>query len=217
MIENWAEELREFSKITGGDKMSLTSEIIKTLDDLVWGIAASLGGRWEFDQEYAAGREGSWNYVAELKNGDKRISFSTGHYKIDNRFIIRGVFPKDKKGQYQTSYNAKNLEITVAIDRGPEKIAHAIQSRLLPEYEAQLVIVLENIKKSDAYHAGRIETLKTIAEYFGQPTPEDDGKAIYPEMGRGIYKIEADSEGVKFEVTCGVPEALRIFEILKQK
>lgn len=195
--------------------MSLTPERIKELDDQVREIAGHLGMEW--DQEYADRQEQSWHYNAEIKNGDKRISFSTSILTGKDRLIIRAVFPRDQKGQYQTPYNAKNLEITVAIDRGAEKIARAIETRLLPEYEKHLAIVLENIEKSNAYHAGRMETLKTIAEYFGQPTPEDDGKAIYPGMGKGIYKIEAVSEGVKFDVTCGVPEALRIFEILKQK
>ena len=196
--------------------MSLTPETVKTLDDQVKEIAGYLGMEW--DQEYANRQERNWNYHAEIKLGNKRISFGTGAYKIDNRFVIRAVFPRDGKGQIQSGgYGVKYPEITVAMDRGPEKIANAIQSRLLPEYEKQLAVALERIEKSDAYHAGRLQTLKVIAEYFGQLVPEDDDKAISPGLELGIYKIEAASEGVKFDVACGVPEALQIFEILKKK
>jgi hypothetical protein len=200
----------------GGGKMSLIPERIKELDNQVKEIAAHL--EWEFDQEYADRQERNWNYHAEIKNGNKVISFSTSDFTGKIRFIIRAVFPRDKKNQsWDGGYNTKRPEITVGRDRGPEKIAHAIQSRLLPEYEKQLVIALENIKKSDAYHAVRMETLKTIAEYFGLPTPEDDDKAIYPGMEKGVYKIEAASEGVKFDISTSVEKALQIFEILKKE
>lgn len=194
--------------------MSLIPERIKELDDQVREIGKHLG--MEFDEEERRRRdEWSSDYWAGLISGNKKISFQTGDYKLQGRFNIRADFPKDKKGQLQRGYNGRWPEITVAIDRGAEKIARAIETRLLPEYEKQLAIALEQVEKSDAYHAVRLQTLKTVAEYFGQPIPEDDDKPIYPEMGKGIYKIEAISEGVKFEVTCGVPEALRIFEILK--
>ena len=200
--------------------MSLTLERIKELDDQVMEIAWHLGMEW--DQEYSARQEQSWNYNAEIKSGNKRISFSTRDTEFHGRFIIRGVFPRDKRGQFQHSYHDhdKRHEITVAMDRGAEKIAHAIQSRLLPEYEKQLLVALERIKKSDAYHAGRLQVLKVVAEYFGHPMPEDDDKAIYPPIEDGllgIYKIEANFEGgIKFDVSCTVEKALRIFEILKQ-
>ncbi len=199
--------------------MSLTPERIKELDDQVREIGKHLG--MEFDEEERKRRD-EWSsiYWAGLISGDKRISFSTSNITGKTRLFIRPVFPRDQKGQYQTPYNAKHPEITVAMDRGPEKIAHAIQSRLLPEYEKQLVIVLENIAKSDAYHAMRMETLKTIAEYFSIPIPEDDDKAIYPPIDGGllgIYKIEADSEGVKFDVSTTVKKALQIFEILRKE
>lgn len=193
--------------------MKLTTEDLKKLDDLVRDIGKYLG--MEFDEEYINLQERDWNYWAQLKNGNKRISFNAGDYKAVGRFIIRGEFPRDKRGQIHTPYNAEWPKITIAIDRGPEKIAKAIQSRLMPDYDRQLVIALEGVKKSDAYHAGRLSVLKTMADYFGQPIPEDDNAAIHPKMGMGIYKIEAVSEGVKFEVSCGVKEALKIFEILK--
>ncbi len=196
--------------------MSLTPEIIKTLDDQVKEIAGYLGMEW--DQEYADRQEQSWNYNAEIWNGNKRISFQHGGYKKEGRFFIQAVFPKDKRGQIKRDYNLKHPEITVAMDRGPEKIAHAIQSRLLPEYEKQLVVALERIEKSDAYHAGRLEVLRAVAEYFGDPAPEDDDKAIYPglELGLGIYKIEANSDGgIKFDVSCDVQKALKIFDVLR--
>lgn len=200
--------------------MSLTPERIKELNDYVRGIAAHLG--WEFDEEYAGHQEQTWSYNVQIKSGDKRISFSTSEFTGKLRFIIRAVFPKDKRGQLQTGgYNTKHPEISVAIARGPEKIAHAIQSRLLPEYEEQLAVALDHVEKSNAYHAGRMQTLKTVAEYFGQTAPENDDKAIYPpggheKLGFGIYKIETVSEGVKFEVSCSIDKALKIFNILKQ-
>ncbi len=195
--------------------MSLTPELIEELDNQVKEIAGHLGMEW--DQEYADRQEQSWNYHAEIWSGDKRIAFSTSDLTGKVRFIIRAVFPKDKRGQIRRDYNRKHPEITVAMDRGPEKIARAIETRLLPEYEEQLAIVLECIEKSDAYHAGRLEILKAVAEYFGQPIPEDDDKAIYPglELGLGVYKIEVSSDGVKFDVSTTVEKALQIFEILK--
>jgi len=205
--------------------MRLSPETIKTLDDQVKEIAGHLG--WEFDQEYADRQEQSWNYHAEIWNGNKRIALSTGTYKIDNRFVIRGQFPRDKKGEiWNGGYNVKQPEITVSMDRGPEKIAHAIQSRLLPEYERQLAIALDRIEKSDAYHAGRLQTLKAVAEYFGQPAPEDDDKAISPniknpdgtETSLGIFKIEICSDRqIFFSVTCPIEKALQIVDLLKQK
>ena len=197
--------------------MSITPETIKTLDDQVREIGKFL--EMEFDQEEKAKRgEWSLNYWAGLKTGSKRISFQTGDYKLRGRFEIRAVFPQDKKGQIQSGgYNVKTPEITVAIDRGAEKIARAIQSRLLPEYEKQLITVLENIERSNNYHAGRLQILKTVAEYFGQVAPEDDDKPIYPYSGWGIYKIESTSDGVKFEVSASVQIALKIFELLKVK
>ncbi len=195
--------------------MSLSMEQIKTLDNQVREIAGHLGMEW--DQEYADRQEQSWNYHAEIWSGDKRIAFSTSDLTGKVRFIIRAVFPKDKKGQYQIQYNAQHPEITVAMDRGPEKIAMAIETRLLPEYEEQLAIALENIKRSDVYHEGRLKVLQTVAEYFGQPAPEDDDKPIYPgmESGLGIYKIEVSSDGVKFDVSTTVEKSMQIFEILK--
>ena len=198
--------------------MSLTPETVKTLDDQVREIARYL--EMEFDEEYAARREGSWNYHAEIWNGNKRISFSTGQYKQEGRFQIRAVFPMDKKGQIHRDYNTKHPEITVAMGRGAEKIARAIETRLLPEYERQLAIALDRIEKSNACYEGRLQTLKTVAEYFGECIPEDDNKPIYLghlQLGMGIYKIETCSEGVKFDISTTIEKALRIFDILKEK
>jgi len=209
--------------------MSLTPETVKTLDDQVREIAGHL--EMEFDQEYADRQERNWSYHAEIKSGNKRILFSTLNFnpnsalKNNGRFVIRAVFPMDKKGQIHRNYNTKHPEITVAMDRGPEKISRAIETRLLPEYEKQLTIALERIEKSNASHANRLQALQTVAKYFGQPVPENDDKAIYPEIivgvdgnlkGLGIYKIEAASEGVKFDVSCDVQKAIKIFDVLKQ-
>lgn len=193
--------------------MKLTPEALQKLDDQVREIGKHLG--MEFDQEYADRQEQIWNYHSEIKSGNKRIAFQTGGYKMEDRFSIRGEFLKDKKGQIHHDYNAEWPKITVAIDRGPEKIAKAIQSRLMPEYERQLAVAMENNLKSDAYHDARLQALRTVADYFGQPVPEDDDKAIHPEMGLGIYKIEAVSEGLKFEVSTTTEKALQIFKILK--
>ncbi len=194
--------------------MKLSPEDLQKLDDQVREIGTHL--RMAFVEGYANRHERDWNYRAELKSGNKRISFSTSDYKIAARFAIRGEFPRDKRGQvHNGGYNAKWPEITVAMDRGPEKIAKAIQSRLMPEYERQLAFALENNLKSDAYHDGRLKALRAVTEYFGQPPPRSDEEAIYPEMGRGIYKIEAVSEGLKFEVSTTVEKALQIFKILK--
>jgi len=207
--------------------MSLLPETIKALNDQVREIAQHLG--MEFDREFSKRQEQIWNYHGEINSGNKRIAFSTLKFnpesalKDNGRFVIRAVFPKDKKGQCQyVGYNVETPKITVAMDRGSKKISRAIKTRLLPEYERQLVIALERIEKSDAYHAGRLQILKTVAEYFGQPAPENDDKAIYPpggheKLGLGIYKIEVCSDDqVTFTVTCGVPKALKIFDILKQ-
>jgi len=202
--------------------MSLTPETVKTLDDQVREIARHL--EMEFDEEYAAERqEHRWSYHAEIKSDNKRISFATSDYRPElalkncDRWIIRAVFPKDKRGQIQTGgYNVKTPEITVAMDRGAEKIARAIETRLLPEYEKQLTIALERIEKSDAYHEARLQTIKTVAEYFGQPVPEDDDRAIYPGPGWGVYKIEAVGNGeIKFYISAPMAKAISIFEILR--
>ncbi len=197
----------------GGENVKLTTEDLQKLDDQVREIGKYLG--MEFDQEYVDRQEREWNYWAELKNGNKRISFNTSDSKIAGRFLIRGEFPKDKRGQTHRDYNAEWPKITVAMDRGADKIAKAIQSRLLPEYEKQLAVALERIARSDAYHDGRLMALRAVAEYFGQCMPGDDDKAIHPEMGLGIYKIEATSEGIKFDVDTSVEKALQIFQILK--
>lgn len=193
--------------------MKLTPEDLKKLDDQVKEIGKYLG--MEFDQEYADRHEQDWNYWVKLKNGDKRISFNTGDYLARGRFIIRGEFPKDKKGQVHAPYNATWPQISIAINRGAEKIAKAIQSRLMPEYERQLTVALETNLKSDAYHDGRLEALRAVTEYFGQPPPRSDDEAIHPGAEIGIYKIEAVSEGLKFDVSCTIEKALQIFEILK--
>ncbi len=207
--------------------MSLTAETVKTLDDQVREIGKYL--EMEFDQEYADRQERSWNYHAEIKSGNKRISFSVfglDHFpplKNQGRFFIRGEFPKDKKGQvHNGGYNVKTPEITVAMDRGAEKIAKAIQGRLMPEYELQLAVALERIEESDAYHEDRLQILKTVAEYFGQPAPKDDDAAIYPpggheKLGFGIYKIEATSDELTFDVSTTIKKALQIFDVLKMK
>lgn len=192
--------------------MKLTPEELKKMDDQIREIGRHLG--MEFDPAYIYERDR--NYVSHLKSGNKKISFTTGDYKLQGRFEIRGEFPRDKRGTINRPYNTEWPQITVAIDRGPEKIAKAIQSRLLPEYEKQLAVALENNIKSDAYHDGRLKVLRAISDYFGRPVLEDDNTAIYPETGMGIYKIEVVSEGVKFEVSCGITEALKIFDILKE-
>ncbi len=200
--------------------MSLTPETIKTLDDQVREIARHL--EMEFDEEYAGRREGNWNYHAEIWKGNKRISFSALDFTGKTRLAIRAVFPRDKRGQvHNGGYNVKTPEITVAMNRGQEKIARAIETRLLPEYEKQLAVALENIERSKAYHEVRLQPLKAVAEYFGQPVPEDNDKAIYPKLigtGRdmGIYKIETCSEGVKFDVSCDMQKAIKIFDVLKE-
>ncbi len=195
--------------------MKLSPEALQKLDDQIREIGQHLG--MEFDQEYADNRDENWNYRAELKQGSKWISIDIGGYKQEGRFIIRGQFPRDKKGQIHRTHNAKQVEITVAMDRGSEKIAKTIQSRLMPEYEKQLAIALENNLKSDAYRDGRLKALRAVALYFGQTCPESDDAAIYPEMSIGIYKIEAVSEGLKFQVECSLEKALEIFEILKKE
>jgi hypothetical protein len=199
--------------------MKFAAEDLSRLDNQVREIGKYLG--MDFDQDYVDRQERDWNYSSELKSGPKRISFRASDYKAQDRFVIRGEFPKDKKGQiHRAEYNLKWPEITVAIDRGAEKIAKAIKSRLMPEYEKQLPVVLEMIQKSDAYHAGRLQVLQTVADYFGQPRPEEDDKAIYPgpEVSRKIYKIEPGSDGgVKFDVNTSVEKALTIFDILKQE
>lgn len=194
--------------------MGNTPEYLKEMDDKVREIGKHLG--MEFDHEYADKQERNWNYWSQLKNGNKVISFHTGGYKFIDRWRISVSFPRDARGQAQTGYNVKCPEINISMGKSSEKVAKDIKSRLLPEYEKQLADVLVRNESSNRYAEGRMRQICEIADFLGQKRPEDDNRlALYPMLGKGVYKIEPYSqEHVKFDVECPADKAIEILKIL---
>lgn len=161
--------------------------------------------------------EREWNYYSYLKNGNKVLCFHAGD---KDRWMISVDFPRDAKGQMQTGYGDARLEITVSMAKCAEKIAKDIKSRLIPEYEAQLVKVLERIEKANAYAAGRLAQIRKVAEFLGVDEPKDDEKRnaiIY--LGheqKGIYSIEAyGKEKVKIkDIEVSAELAIEILKVV---
>ncbi len=192
--------------------MKLTPKQLKEMDDKVREIGKFLD--MEFDKEGASKRKRGWNYWAELKNGKKTRSFHTSDFELQGRWEIRAEFPRDNKRQLQTIYGDHQPEITVSMNKSAEKIARDIKSRLLPEYESQLVEVLARIESSNKYEAGKLATKKKIVDFLGVSIHEANG-CLYPDGQRGVYKIEANSEKtVKFDVEVGADKAIEILKIL---
>ena len=193
--------------------MSNTPEYLKVMDDRVREIGKHLG--MELDEKECA-KERYWNYLANLKNGNKVICLSTGQYKFKDRWHISGSFPRDNKNQSQTEYNVKLPDITVAMNKTPEKVAKDIKARLLPKYEAQLAKVLVRIESSNKYHADKLACVQKIAGFLNVEVPTDDYRmALFPQGQRGVYKIEPYSDGkVKFDVEVDADKAIEILKIL---
>lgn len=193
--------------------MSNTPEYLRKMDDKVREIGKYLG--MEFDEEYAQKHERDYNYWSHLKNGTKGISFHTSDYKLKDRWQIRAEFPRDDKGRLNTGYNQKWPEITVAMSKGPEKIAKDIKSRLLPGYEKQLADVIARNESANRYVEGRLTQICKVADFLGMERPDDDSKTLYPPSEKGVYRIAAYSDNsVKFEVEVDADRAIEVLKIL---
>ena len=168
---------------------------------------------------FASDEDMRWNKWAHLKGPDNQeIRVENGDYKTKGRFSFSGCFPRNEKGEYL--HYGKSTSITVAVDTTPERIAKAIQSRLLPEYLIELKKAIEQTEASNRYHRTRHDNLKKIADHLGvELSSWDGGKTdfIYADIP-AIRRIEAYGEDtVKFEVETTPEMAIKIIDLLKSQ
>lgn len=157
---------------------------------------------------------GGWQCHINL-SGQGRIAISD-HNNKGQTLHISGSWPCDKTGQVFTPHDqlsrdveaGKVTSINVSVSKGPDRIAHDIARRLLPDYFVLLRALQERIVKADAYNASTIRTAKKVAEVLGveldEPRPGEP-VVIYPRGTHMPYALRINGESVSIERSNSMP------------
>ncbi len=196
----------------------LTFDEKEKLGRVVFDIAEALGMILDLGEMEKYNEGDPWRYHGLLANkAGEKIHLTAHEYRAENRWTVHGVYPRDKRGQLNTSHILP--EITVSMGKPSEKIVKDIEKRFLPFYRSQLADIRAGNESVDKYHAARLAPIKKIACFLGMPEPTDDEKIIYLDSEKWVVrKIEPHTNGVvKFEVVTSAEKAVQILEMLKKE
>jgi len=147
------------------------------------------------------------------KFGTAEELYFKADWRNSDRLVISGSFG-DGLSTYFPIHREKT-EITVAIDKEPEKIAREIKRRLMPVYLKVLKFCMEHKAKDDEYKKKRNRTLRRLAEVIGGDAgmSSDSCVTAYDPM-EVTAEYRGDGE-VKLSMRLGVEKAVRVIEVLK--
>lgn len=182
------------------------------LHELVKRIGPHLGSVWSYEAQKHPD-EPLPHYAILRHRGGPGLSISTIWNETD-RLCIHGTWPKTAGGEevaphvpYGEKAKAHRPEITVAIGRGPEAIAKAIQSRLLPLYLAKWDECAKLTEKKDQYLSKTNSLRDRLAAVVGVETPTGRSRLLENEftawpVGDDVPYVEvavsADSASLHF-------------------
>ncbi len=164
--------------------------------------------------------EESYQNQATLTQDNKTICVRNGDYGREDKIRISGSYPKDCHNQHN-NYNLKNLSIGCAQDKTPEHIARDIQKRFMPDYLADLAIVIERNKDTQQRADARYNTLKTVADFIGIALKKDDYTKevilpiwnVLPELDKLEVSYDGSRVDMKLELT--LEQTIQILTVLK--
>lgn len=163
------------------------------------------GGNWKPAKLFPA-----WERETCLQDGERKINFSPD--RNDKKVLVSGVLPK---------YNNRFVEIDkeravigVSVSRGAEAIASAIQKRLLPVYEPQIVKVKKEVERLMVYDGKMNEIKQKIGEAL--ETDSRYNNEFYKNVKEIYLHIRVDSpSSVRFEFNCDAEKAQKIVDFIK--
>lgn len=170
-------------------------------------VAEALGEGWRVDTN----DDYTWQ-VCVFGPSEERLSFSNALRATVNltRVKVSGMYHHLAKQHNDYPRDLKHADITVALDRGPAKIAREIERRLLPTYYAEI----ERVKASAA-EARMAEAAQSSAEtrlsVFGSR-----GYLSLPGPGYGNWSVSYGGETASLELR-GLPIDLaeKVLQLVK--
>ena len=179
--------------------------------DLAAKILPYLGGGWSMDVQ---GNDG-WDRV-QAQDGDRRLQFVLN--ESTHRVNITGLCPISNNGN--TYHNMREVqeyktEISASMKKTPQVIGRDILRRLLPSYDAALVLVLKAIRDRDAYEAkkatfeaavaGAFHEQVSVSKYcYGQlyQGPRVTARVKSADTARIELRLKGDAETVAKKITA---------------
>lgn len=155
-------------------------------------VAAALGERWVVDVTSANQNP----YGINLRGPDQQHLYLEPFQSGTTRVEIDGRFPMDS----HRHGTVEKHRITVALDKGPERIAAEIRSRLLPKYEKHLMVVLARNADHEAAIIKRRDLAGELGAILGVMPVEDDHASRTSINYRAGQTPEGDL-GIRCEVT----------------
>ncbi len=196
-------------------------EDIASLNELTRKIAAALGSPWRYveqnDEPYPTDHVDDGNGA--------RLYFRWADYNKRTRIAVSGSLHIGKNGSYEevreNGHRVPVPDITVAVERGVEKIVAEIRRRLLPEYMRLLGIARAQVASHNDYEGTRRANLTALAAIVCTSEPKNDEQAsvtYYHNDGRGYGDIwcSADSCNLKLS-SLSIATAREVLELLAGK
>jgi len=143
------------------------------------------------------------------------------------RFEVSGKWPMTNDGRqiwpsslYIDGNRASAPSITVAVERGAQALAAAIESRFLPEYRRLFKLCRELATADNDYRASQKANAERVAAAIGSCVelhPADRAySVIYPKID-GVYRLDCDSTNVKFDrLSLPVDLAIEVLKLIKE-
>lgn len=176
-------------------------------------VAPLLGDDWHLD--------GSWpeDYNGNKLTGpsERCLHFNIG-WRTNDRLEIDGHFDNGLSQYLPYREEREKTEITVAVNKAPEKIAQDIKKRLLPPYERMLAIAIERKRREDNYKAKRKEAMERVKNAIGGDvdfTTHRDEDALY---GYKPYSFDAQywtGGEIEFKIRLPLETAIEVLRFIR--
>lgn len=172
-----------------------------------------LTGTWRLDENPES--HGGGLLIGCDENADMTLWFWL-YWRDKTRLEIHGGFPNGLASYLSYHGEREKLEITVAVDKDPKRIAQDIERRLMPGYLIELNKTKERKRADDDFKNRRAEMLNKLCEILGDAQLHDHDQAVvwlgnsYP-YGRVNYR----SDGLEFALTLPVETAWKVAAIIR--
>ena len=188
-------------------------------------LVAQVSG-WDY-VEMKSDYSQDWN--RHITKGDNTIFLT---YDGGKRIKISGSWPRNIKGEMYApatwdirdcGIEGYTSEITVSVDKTPEKIWGDITKRFLPGYLAMFSRKMEQVEDSNKYYNTSEGNAKKLADVLGVELKAkyntDSLKSVhYYSRGHASADFETSQNEVSIKISsCPMSVALKIAELLKQE
>ncbi len=193
-------------------------QINRTFEEVADYVGRSYEGRWAWKPNKPDWAPGG-NLICEdlavdlyVRNADRGKPMYT----------IRGVSPKDSRGQVPYVAHGADVSINVSQGKTVSQIGDAIMTRLLPEWMPLLEKILDSIEQSNQYENTVETTGQEIARIVGTKYDKENHRVSFYRsphqiLAETVGKAEIHQNDVNLELVLTHEDALTLLRYLTRQ